>query len=178
MGSYPLSNAGADRIRRAKMSLVRDETYGGLKRRQVALRHPDDRRPFHRDCFRRKPHAGWCRGDRRTGDARPEGADTVGALALRRRGGCRRAVGRPEMPASVVALCAPERSAPIFEIDVAVRQAQETKPTVIDQFRPLDTSENLTLSLLPIAVAPVTMRILTKPAMKQYSIAVAPDVSR
>ncbi len=46
-----------------------------------------------------------------------------------------------------------------------------------DQFSPLETSENLTLSLVPIAVAPVTMRMLTKPAMKQYSMAVAPDGS-
>ena len=47
-----------------------------------------------------------------------------------------------------------------------------------DQFSPLERSENLTLSLVPIAVAPVTMRMLTKPAMKQYSMAVAPDESR
>ena len=47
-----------------------------------------------------------------------------------------------------------------------------------DQFSPFDTSENFTLSRVPIAVAPETMRMLTKPAMKQYSIAVAPDVSR
>ena len=48
----------------------------------------------------------------------------------------------------------------------------------VDQFSPVATSENFTLSRVPIAVAPVTMRMLTKPAMKQYSIAVAPDGSR
>ena len=47
-----------------------------------------------------------------------------------------------------------------------------------DQFSPFETSENLALSLVPIAVAPVTMRMLTRPAMRQYSIAVAPEVSQ